>query len=74
MKGFLLVQFLRMFHVPLLVFIPFFVGIIFLLIGIKDFREEDEISTKERLKKLYKEIAKAIVLMLASVFIWLVFY
>ena len=69
-----LVVFLRMFHVPLLVFIPFIVGVLFLLLGIKDFREDDENAQKIRLKTLYKEIAKSILLMLLSVFIWLVFY
>ncbi len=65
---------LRMFHVPLMVFIPFFVGLLFLLLGIKDFREDDENNRKIRLKRLYKEIAKSILFMLTSVFVWLVFY
>lgn len=65
---------LRMFHVPLMVFIPFFVGLLFLLLGIKDFREDDENNKKIRLKRLYKEIAKSILFMLTSVFVWLVFY
>ena len=66
--------FLRMFHVPMLVFIPFFVGLLYLLVGIKDFREDDENVKKIRLKQLYKEIAKSVLLMLLSVLIWLVFY
>lgn len=65
---------LRMFHVPMMVFIPFFVGILMLLVGIKDFREDDENDRKMRLKNLYKEIGKSVFFMLLSVFIWLVFY
>ncbi len=65
---------LRLFHVPLMVFIPFFIGLIFLLLGIKDYREDEENEKKQRLKKLYKEIAKSVLLMLVSLLIWLVFY
>ncbi|MBL0047272.1 MAG: hypothetical protein IPP32_04145 [Bacteroidetes bacterium] len=74
MNYFAIAVLLRMFHVPLMVFIPFFVGLIFLLLGIKDFREDDENNRKTRLKRLYKEIAKSILFMLTSVFVWLVFY
>lgn len=65
---------LRMFHVPMLVFIPLFLGILVLLVGIKDYREDEDLAKKLKLKKLYKEIAKAIVLMLVSLLIWLVVY
>lgn len=65
---------LRMFHVPLMVFIPIFVGILLLLVGIKDFQEDEENTRKTRLKNLYKEIGKSAFFMLLSVFIWLVFY
>lgn len=74
MNYFAIAVLLRMFHVPLMVFIPFFVGLLFLLLGIKDFREDDENNRKIRLKRLYKEIAKSILFMLTSVFVWLVFY
>ena len=65
---------LRMFHVPMLVFILLFLGILVLLVGIKDYREDEYLAKKLKLKKLYKEIAKAIVLMLVSLLIWLVVY
>lgn len=74
MKYWSLFVYLRMFHVPLSVFIPFFVGLLFLLVGIKDFREDNENDKKVRLNGLYKEIAKSLLLMLISVFIWLTFY
>jgi hypothetical protein len=65
---------LRMFHVPLGVFIPFLLGILLLFVGIRDYKDDDENGPKVRRKQLYKEIAKAILMMLLSVFIWLVFY
>jgi hypothetical protein len=65
---------LRMFHVPLGVFIPFLLGILLLFVGIRDYKDDDENVPKVRRKQLYKEIAKAILMMLLSVFIWLVFY
>ncbi len=74
MKAMLTAVFLRMFHVPLFVFIPFFIGLLLLFIGIKDYKEDDENEKKIRLKSLYKEIGKAILFMLLSVLIWLVFY
>ena len=65
---------LRMFYVPMLVFIPLFLGILVLLVGIKDYREDEDLAKKLKQKKLDKEIAKAIVLMLVSLLIWLVVY
>lgn len=74
MKGCIVLFLLRMFYVPMLVFIPLFLGILVLLVGIKDYREDEDLAKKLKLKKLYKEIAKAIVLMLVSLLIWLVVY
>jgi hypothetical protein len=65
---------LRLFHVPMPVFIPFFLGIIVLLLGIKDLREDNENEKSVKFKRLYLEIGKACLLMLLAVFIWMVFY
>ena len=74
MESISLAVFLRMFHVPLMVFIPFFIGLLILFVGIKDYREDDENEKKIRLQRLYKEIAKSVLFMLLSVLIWLIFY
>ncbi|MBK9477362.1 MAG: hypothetical protein IPP56_04075 [Bacteroidetes bacterium] len=74
MKGCIVLFLLRMFYVPMLVFIPLFLGILVLLVGIKDYREDEDLAKKLKQKKLDKEIAKAIVLMLVSLLIWLVVY
>jgi len=55
-------------------FLYLFLGILVLLVGIKDYREDEDLAKKLKQKKLDKEIAKAIVLMLVSLLIWLVVY
>ena len=74
MKTCIVLFLLRIFHVPMLVFIPLFLGILLLLVGIRDYREDEDQAKKVKQKKLYKEIAKAVVLVLVSLLIWLVVY